>query len=410
VELLLVTSRWPSGEVTEFLDDEIHHLAQAFNPVVVAPMRPKGPIPGPLPRNVRVDLSLAESLDPSGSTWGRNSRRATALVRALRPNPAGFGVTGRDFVRDALSRHWLQFSLLARADVTSVARWAARRPPPDIGYTFWLGAETAGLRAAWPSVALVSRAHRSELYAEAHGWRSIPFQAAAVRSADLVAAVSEDGRRYLAGRYPEAADRMELRRLGVQDLGVPDARDPEEVLRVLSASSIIPVKRVDLILEVAQAVARTGMRVEWTHLGDGPGRASVENAAARAPASLVAKLAGHVPLSEVHRELRSGRYDVFVNLSVSEGAPVSLMEAQCVGLPVVATAVGGTGEVVPADLNELVEPDAPVAQLRDAVLRAARRDRREAALRRKRWRERYWADANYAAWASELLRLSESRR
>jgi glycosyltransferase involved in cell wall biosynthesis len=124
----------------------------------------------------------------------------------------------------------------------------------------------------------------------------------------------------------------------------------------------------------------------------------------------VVRLAGHLPLSHVHRELRSGRYDVFVNLSLSEGAPVSLMEAQCVGLPVVATTVGGTGEVVPTELNELVQPGEPVAQLRDAVLRAMRRDRREAALRRQRWRERYWADANYAAWAGELRRLAEARR
>ena len=93
-------------------------------------------------------------------------------------NPAGFGVTARDFIRDGGSRRWLQASLINRADATAVARWASRRPAPDIGYTFWLGAQTAGLKAAWPSTLLVSRAHRSELYAEAHGWRSIPFQAA----------------------------------------------------------------------------------------------------------------------------------------------------------------------------------------------------------------------------------------
>lgn len=409
MELLLVTSRWPHGDVTEFLDDEIHHLAQAFDLVVVAPLRPKGPVSGPLPRNVQVDLSLAEGLESSHSTWGRGSRRRTALVQVLRPNPAGFGVTARDFIRDGGSCRWLQASLLNRADATAVARWASRRPVPDIGYTFWLGAQTAGLKMAWPSTPLVSRAHRSELYAEAHGWRSIPFQSAAIRSADLVACVSEDGRRYLARRYPEAADRIQLWRLGVRDLGEASKRDPDDVLRILSASSIIPVKRVDLILEVVQAVARTGIRVEWTHLGDGPGRAGVEYGAAAAPSSLVVKLAGHVALAEVHRELRSGGHDVFINLSLSEGAPVSLMEAQCVGLPVVATAVGGTGEVVPAELNELVQADEPVARLRDAVLAAARRDPREAALRRQRWRERYWADDNYAAWASELARLAESR-
>ncbi len=41
MELLIVTSSWPNVTVPEFLDDEIRHLAGAFNRIVVAPMRPR---------------------------------------------------------------------------------------------------------------------------------------------------------------------------------------------------------------------------------------------------------------------------------------------------------------------------------------------------------------------------------
>lgn len=406
MELLLITWRWPHGEVTEFLDDEIHHLAAAFDRVVVAPMRPKGLLAPDLPQAITVDYSLAEHFEHTWLTRGHPSRRWTAVVRAFLPNRHGFGFTRTDFARDARSWTWVLESLLTRADSTSVAGWATRAHVPDIAYTFWLGAQTVGLRDAWPGVPLVSRAHRHDLYAQAHGWNSIPFQAASVRSVDLLAAVSEDGQTYLANSYPESADKIVVRRLGVRDLGLPTGGASHSALRILSASSVTPAKRVDRILEVAKTVARTGTEVEWTHLGDGPGLVDVQRAAAQAPGSLTVDLKGHVPLELVHRELQSGDHDVFVNLSLSEGAPVSLMEAQCVGLVVVATAVGGTPEVIPVDLNELVHPDASVEALCQAVLRAAERPPEQAQQRRSHWARRYDAAANYAAWADQLLQLA----
>lgn len=406
MQLLLITTRWPHGDVTEFLDDEIHHLAAVFDRVVVAPMRPRGPLATGLPRAMAVDYSLAEHLEHTRLLRRRPSRGLTAMVRSALPNRAGFGFTRTDLGRDGLHPGWLRASLLGRADSASVAGWAARSPTPDLAYTFWLGAATLGLRMAWPDVRLVSRAHRSELYPEAQGWQSIPFQAAGVRSVDLLAAVSAHGRDHLVRNYPDAAGRVVLRRLGVRDLGGSTSRSRDGSLRLLSASSIIPVKRVDLILEVARGLARTGRDISWTHLGDGPGRAEIERSLVGSPSTLRVQLRGHVSLERVHRELQSGTHDVFINLSLSEGAPVSLMEAQCVGLPVVATAVGGTPEVVPAELNELVDPADPLAALCEAVIRAADRPAHEALERRHYWARHYDAALNYPAWADELARLA----
>lgn len=68
--------------------------------------------------------------------------------------------------------------------------------------------------------------------------------------------------------------------------------------------------------------------------------------------------------------------DVFALASDYEGLPVALMEAMALGLPVVATAVGGVAEVVGPDIGRLVPPrDAPalaaaiVAVCSDANLR-----------------------------------------
>ena len=179
-------------------------------------------------------------------------------------------------------------------------------------------------------------------------------------------------------------------------------------MRLLSASSIDQNKRVRLIWEVACELARSGSEIEWTHYGDGPGRAELDQLLDGGPQALTVAIKGHVPVEVVHRELRSGNHDVFLNLSLSEGAPVSLIEAQCVGMPVVATAVGGTPEVAPARLNELVSTDDGIATFAQAILRAYARPAEEGAARRDHWARNYRADDVYPAWAHELRELCAS--
>ena len=67
--------------------------------------------------------------------------------------------------------------------------------------------------------------------------------------------------------------------------------------------------------------------VEWTHLGDGPQLAEVERLLAERPSNLTVDLRGQVAATEVYQELLQGLHHALVNLSLSEGAPVSLMEA-----------------------------------------------------------------------------------
>ena len=407
-ELLIVTSSWPNAAVPEFLDEEIRHLAKVFDRIVVAPVRPRAALAPDLPPQVNVDYTLAQHLEHTRWIRSHSFRRLTAAVRGARPNRHGFGVSARDLAGDWRHRAWIRSSLIGRADSTSVASWAARLPAPDVAYTFWLSAATVGLRDAWPDVPLVSRVHGGDLYPAQHGWRSIPFQEAATRSADRLATVSLDGRESLVARFPQLASRIVVRRLGIVDLGGPAPRSRRGAIRLLSASSIDQNKRVRLIWEVACELARSGSEVEWTHYGDGPGRAELDQLVGSGPQHLTVAIKGHVPLEVIHRELRSGNHDVFINLSLSEGAPVSLIEAQCVGMPVVATAVGGTPEVAPAPFNELVSTGDGITTLAQAILRAYARPAEEGAARRDHWARNYRADDVYATWAHELRELCPS--
>ncbi|MDD0858820.1 glycosyltransferase [Arthrobacter alpinus] len=61
---------------------------------------------------------------------------------------------------------------------------------------------------------------------------------------------------------------------------------------------------------------------------------------------LVIELKGAVANDEVLNFYRNHEISVFINVSTSEGVPVSIMEAISFDIPVVATSVGGTPEIV----------------------------------------------------------------
>ena len=77
---------------------------------------------------------------------------------------------------------------------------------------------------------------------------------------------------------------------------------------------------------------------------------------------------GHLTNREVRELYAATDFACFLNCSDGEGVPVAVMEAQAAGMPVVATAAGGTGEIVHDGENgRLVPVEVTAAQVADAV-------------------------------------------
>jgi glycosyltransferase involved in cell wall biosynthesis len=121
---------------------------------------------------------------------------------------------------------------------------------------------------------------------------------------------------------------------------------------------LVPVKDVPTFVRAARLLLERRPDVRFSIVGDGEERAALE-ALVRAQG-----LADAVCFHGWRRDLPAvyGDLDVVVNCSRNEGTPVALIEALAAGRPVVATAVGGTPDLLgDGGFGTLVAPQDPVA-------------------------------------------------
>jgi glycosyltransferase involved in cell wall biosynthesis len=126
-------------------------------------------------------------------------------------------------------------------------------------------------------------------------------------------------------------------------------------IRILTVSSLIPLKGLDVFLRALELTLAQGIDAVWWCAGEGPHRASLENHAQTLGVYDRIRFLGHIPfgpdLLRVYREA-----DIFVLPSLTEGVPSSLLEAMAHSMPVVASAVGGIPAIISDGLNGMLVP------------------------------------------------------
>lgn len=196
---------------------------------------------------------------------------------------------------------------------------------------------------------ILCRFHGYDLYCERNNGY-LPFQSAIVNNSALIMPCSEDGAKYLRKKYPKFDLRIYIARLGTTSIGLANHSE-DDVLHLLSCSSVIPVKRVELILESLEFVKS---KVKWTHIGGG---FLLESLRSRVQClnmdNVHVDLLGEVPPIKVQEYYKQFPVDLFLNVSEYEGVPVSIMEALSAGIPVYASNVGGTSEIVDDSVGRL---------------------------------------------------------
>ena len=164
---------------------------------------------------------------------------------------------------------------------------------------------------------------------------------------------------YIDGVGPMAEDylnRMHVCHLGSYKASSNLNKTEPDVFNVCSCSRVIPLKRIDVLIDALRGW-KYG-KLCWTHMGNGVIFDEIKVEAEKLQNPMVQiNLKGFVPNSEVEEYYANNPVDVFVNLSSIEGLPISIMEAVSYGIPVIATDVGGTKEIVTPEVGVLLPGD-----------------------------------------------------
>lgn len=393
---------WDLAKEQTFIEPELPYLTREFDRVILAPQQIGGSR-RPLPSGVEVDESFAReaSILTSFAILGHAARSELLSEELAR--------RGTTLAHPAALKRLLFFAGRAQLAKTWACALARRLPAGErlTFYTYWWGAATTGFGLARQG-RVVTRAHGFDLYEDRHTPAYLPCRSRSLRVLDGLFPDSDRGRDYLKRTFGPALGRCETARLGVADPGVICAASADGVLRVVSCSVQVPVKRLDLLIQGLAEAGRMApsRRIEWTHFGTGALQAELERqAAASFPANVSQHFAGYSDQAALFAWYGSHPVDVFVNVSASEGTPVSIMEAIACGIPVLATAVGGNVEIATEQNGLRLSPNPGAPEIATALLRfqpsAESSGWRLGSL--DLWRAQYHAGSNLARFA-EILR------
>jgi len=406
--LIILTSAYPFGGEVTFLQKEIKILCEYFGPIVLVPRIISEP-QCQLPPQVTVDTSFSKFMNcqPGKSKKIINLMFTKSLLNEVVSNlskianPVNFRRMLQATYEALRAQEWVE-SKIKESDFSRSCLF----------YTYWLGKYTLGIGNAinkYPKVKLISRAHGVDLYPRDINNTYMPCQGQAIKNANVVFAVSRDGSEFLKSKYPWA-NNLEIARLGVNGPVKPSDKSSDGVFRIVSCSGLRPVKRIDLLANglIYAAKSRPTQQFQWNHFGDGETRPLVEKVIEQFPDNLNVRLWGQLSNENVLEFYQRNPIDIFINVSSSEGLPVSIMEAFSFGIPVIATNVGGMPEIINADNGWLLPENPSSEEIAESLLKCIDDHRgllskRKAA--RKMWFDKYNADVNFEQFAQSLKSL-----
>ena len=274
-------------------------------------------------------------------------------------------------------------------------------------YSYWADEKSLGislLKNTNEASCVVTRVHRVDLYDEFAIKGFLPFRGVILKYSNAILSISKDGCQLLGAQFPEFSDKILISRLGkINDYNYPKNRI-NKVFVICSCSALIPVKRVDRIINILSQI--TESPIKWVHFGGGILEETLKSMALKNLTKISFEFKGNVNNEEIMLFYSKNFVDLFINMSESEGIPVSIMEAQSFGIPVIATNVGGTKEIVNNENGFLIDKnlsDSSISLLIKDYLVKDDTVKRE--LSRLNWVNNFNAKTNYRELSNNLLNL-----
>lgn len=410
--LFILSDTYPfSGET--FLGNEIQHIKDTENCFIVPLFASANPYGFPDNKNPLPCLQITET---SNAGWSRLSKLGFLF----------WAVSSKVFWEELLymvrrgkleiynvlrALHFIAVGEERYSKIRKLIKEKVGENEQTTFYSYWMYVHSyvaVRLKQNFPNSRCVTRCHGYDLYEYRSQKQYLPCRKFIFEHMDRIFTISENGQNYLKHIYSSLTDnKTELSRLGTLDHGVnpKDQQREGNILKIVSCSNLVKVKRIDRLINALAKIK--DLQIEWVHFGDGPLAAQLKIQAKSLPANIRWNFAGAISNGELMAQYRQNHFDVFINVSESEGIPVSVMEVLSFGIPAIVTDVGGLSEIVEDGCNGyLLNPNFTSQEL-VALLYAVYRlpNDKYNSLRqnaRAKWEKEYNAEENYARFWAQM--------
>lgn len=259
----------------------------------------------------------------------------------------------------------------------------------------------------------ISRIHGGDLYCLPVNLNYQPLKRFMAEKLDRIIFISQAGMDYFINKYEvKNRNNLKLYRMGVNNYEGRNKKSQDEVLRLLSISNIIKDKRIDLLILALSEIRN--INIKWTHIGDGDYRDIIVNLAKEKLSSkenISYSFLGQITNDQVRNFYENEPIDLFISTSLSEGLPVSMMEAASYGVPIIGTNVGGVSEIVKNRNGFLLDKNFDIKTLSSTIERFYFMEEQMKINMRNEsrmiWETNFSADINYAKLLKEVKSLWE---
>lgn len=408
--LILLTNSYPYSSEESFLEPEMPYLAKEFDKIIVLAIG--------LGKNAKKTRDVPENVDcyNVGKTSKRVSRMMSlfkGVVSSVLPSdtPKDDEIKGdfrkRIFCEYFYARGEREFSLCK--DILCKYDFAEYDSVTIYSYWFFatalVGCKVRDLLSSTcKNIKFISRAHRYDIYKYANSLGYLPLRKYILDKVDFVYPCSIDGEKYMIEQYPDFSDKIKCRYLGTSDDGVSEMN--QDYFNIVSCSRLVEFKRVDRIASALSLLEGEG-KIRWTHIGDGETMQKVKSVCDEKLGFMEVSLMGQVSNQQVKDFYKNEKIDLLINVSTTEGLPVSIMEVISFSIPVVATDVGGVREIIRDGYNGLLIPpdftDEELASKLKEIINSTNEER--ISMRRNArsfWEDNFDAQKNFAQFAKEI--------
>lgn len=350
--LVLFTIEYPFGKSESFLETEIKYLSKEFQKVFIVPTRK---VEGEriTPKNVFIlnDVqvvydgkfhlsSFIKVIIPFLKTYIDSFILSSNRMPYLR----SFKSFAHHFLNEYQKKDAI-FNVINKHDIKD-----------SLFYDYWFTNSLLALvhlKKKGLIKNIIARAHRFDLYDNIQTENLIPFREYKIRQLDKLFIISNHGMNHINKSLTKQKYRKKVK---LSYLGVPkhsiNNKQLNNTFTIVSCARLIPLKNIH---KIALALKEIRDTVNWIHFGEGPEKEKIVSIASNFPSNINLDLKGQVSNESIISFYKENHVDVFISMSSSEGLPVSIMEAQSFGIPVIAPAVNGIPEIVNSKTGILLD-------------------------------------------------------